>query len=192
MHSYLVEWSIRRCVDIKFTGKCIFLGGTRSGKSELAEAFLARDYASMCYIATAPRNWIADDPDFRDRVERHRKARGNKWSLLELDSAKDLYSALEEANLPTLVDSIGTWLASEIEFVPDIERLSNAISNCKSPLVFVSEEVGLSIHSVSSSSRQFIDRLGQVNQTISKAVDLAFLVIAGRVLELGPPGGGRP
>lgn len=178
-------------MDIKFTGKCIFLGGTRSGKSELAEAFLARDYSSMCYIATAPKKWIADDPDFRNRVERHRKARGNRWSLLELGSARDLYSALEEANLPTLVDSVGTWLASEIEFVPDLERLSNAIGICKSPLVFVSEEVGLSVHPGSTGSRQFIDQLGVVNQTISRAVDLAFLVVAGRVLELGPPGVGQ-
>lgn len=50
--------------------------------------------------------------------------------------------------------------------------------------VIVSEEVGLGVHPVSASGRQFRDLLGSVNQAVAKAADQVMLVVAGRVLPL--------
>ena len=165
----------------------MFLGGTRSGKSLLAEQTIATGHSQICYVATAPRAWALSDSDFAARVAGHQARRGANWRSVELDVPGDLYDLIEKADIPTLVDSIGGWVAHDIDFVPDYMRLERAIRRCSVPLSFVAEEAGLSTHPESKVARRYVDLLGQVNQTIANCVDRVFFVAAGRAIELSSP-----
>lgn len=171
-------------MDINYSGKVMFLGGTRSGKSRLAEQVLVGKYSSLSYLATAPRKWLVADENFRAKVQAHRSRRSANWELTELESPDQLYQVLASAVHPTLIDSVGTWIASIEGFVPDLDLLERAIRATRVPLVFVSEEVGLSVHPTDAVSREFVDALGLVNQRIASCVDQVFLVVAGRVMEM--------
>ncbi|MDA8081805.1 MAG: bifunctional adenosylcobinamide kinase/adenosylcobinamide-phosphate guanylyltransferase [Actinomycetota bacterium] len=171
-------------MDIKNSGKYIFLGGTRSGKSLLAENTIATGHSEICYVATAPRAWVMSDADFAARVAGHQARRGANWRTVELDVPGDLYDLIENAEIPTLVDSVGGWVAHDIDFIPDFLRLERAIRRCNVPLSFVAEEAGLSVHPQSAAVRRYVDLLGQANQTIANCVDRVFFVAAGRVIEL--------
>ena len=60
--------------------KLIFItGGARSGKSRYAQQLALEHSAHPVYVATA-RLW---DEDFRERVDRHRQDRDERWALLE-------------------------------------------------------------------------------------------------------------
>ena len=174
-------------MDIRNSGKYIFLGGTRSGKSLVAEQAIASGHSEICYLATAPRAWALSDPDFAARVAGHQERRGANWRSVELDAAGDIYDLIENADIPTLVDSVGGWLAHDVDFVPDFIRLEQAIRRCSVPLSFVAEEAGLSVHPESKAARRYVDLLGQANQAISSCVDRVFFVAAGRVAELFSP-----
>ncbi len=183
---YRSRRSIGRCVDIINSGKYLFLGGARSGKSYLAEQAIASRHPEICYVATAPRAWALADPDFADRIANHQKRRGANWQSVELDDPEELYDLIENAAVPMLVDSVGGWLASDIDFAPDLARLEAAILSCPTSLSFVAEEAGLSVHAESQVARRYVDLLGQTNQAISKTVDRVFFVAAGRATELYP------
>ncbi|NNN19717.1 MAG: adenosylcobinamide kinase/adenosylcobinamide phosphate guanyltransferase [Acidimicrobiaceae bacterium] len=174
-------------MDIRNSGKYIFLGGTRSGKSYLAEQAIATRHSQICYVATAPRAWISSDPDFAARVAEHQKRRGANWQTLELARPEDLYELIEKAQIPTLVDSVGGWIAHDDVFVPDFGRLEAAIRSCRAPLSFVAEEAGLAVHPKSQAARRYVDLLGQTNQAIAKCVDRVFFVAAGTATELFTP-----
>ncbi|MDE3077840.1 MAG: bifunctional adenosylcobinamide kinase/adenosylcobinamide-phosphate guanylyltransferase [Chloroflexota bacterium] len=171
-------------MDIINSGKYLFLGGARSGKSYLAEQAIASRHPEICYVATSPRAWALADPDFAGRIVNHQRRRGANWQTVELDDPEKLYDLIENAAVPTLVDSVGGWLASDIDFVPDLARLKAAILSCPTYLSFVAEEAGLSVHAESLVARTYVDLLGQTNQAISKAVDRVFFVAAGRATEL--------
>ncbi len=174
-------------MDINSSGKFIFLGGARSGKSQMAELAIAKGHPAICYLATAPRAWSEADPDFAARVRQHQERRGSNWHSVELAAPGDLYGFIERAELPTLVDSVGGWIAGDPNFLPDLERLQAAIRDCQVPLSFVAEEVGLSVHPVSDAGRRYVELLGRTNQAIAGCVDRAFLVVAGRLTELYSP-----
>lgn len=174
-------------MDISGSGKYIFLGGTRSGKSYLAEQAIATGKSRLCYLATAPTSWVEHDADFAIRVREHRLRRTERWQVIELVRPEDLYDLVLEAKLPTLIDSVGTWLASSRDFQPDLERLAFSIKSSMASLIFVAEETGLGIHAMNESSRRYIDTLGTVNRIISEVVDRTFFVAAGKAVELVKP-----
>ena len=65
--------------DIDLT---LFLGGTRSGKSALAEALVsAKARGPVWYLATA--RPLGNDPAMAERIRRHRSRRPAHWHTLE-------------------------------------------------------------------------------------------------------------
>ena len=63
--------------DIDLT---LFLGGTRSGKSALAEALVtAKARGPVWYLATA--RPLGDDPAMAERIRRHRSRRPAHWTI---------------------------------------------------------------------------------------------------------------
>ena len=87
-----------------------------------------------------------------------------------------------------LVDSLGTWLTGHRDLVPGTDALVRALVARDDDTVVVSEEVGLAPHAPSELGRRFADELGVVNQRVAAVADRALLVVAGRTLELAPPG----
>ncbi|MGK2958798.1 MAG: bifunctional adenosylcobinamide kinase/adenosylcobinamide-phosphate guanylyltransferase [Acidimicrobiales bacterium] len=160
----------------------LVLGGTRSGKSALAERLLAGMAAPFTYVATA--SFDADDEDMLERVERHRQRRPTEWASVE--SSTDLVQTLRSITGSVLVDALGTWVASTNTMAVDIKSLCLALRERSGDTVLVSDEVGMGVHPSTEIGRRFRDVLGEVNQAVAEIADHVFLVVAGRVLKLHP------
>jgi adenosylcobinamide kinase / adenosylcobinamide-phosphate guanylyltransferase len=174
----------------------LLLGGSRSGKSAVAERLLAPDSA-VTYVATG-RAPDGTDPDWTERVRRHRTRRPAGWTTRETD---DLAGALQQTIGPVLVDSVGTWLTGVLDACgawddrpgwrtvcgARIDALEEAWRTASGPVVAVSDEVGSGVVPATASGRLFRDLLGELNARLSLAADRVLLVVAGRVLELAHP-----
>jgi adenosylcobinamide kinase/adenosylcobinamide-phosphate guanylyltransferase len=161
----------------------LVLGGTRSGKSSVAESLALAELEPgrpVLYVATG----LATDADMRERIERHRARRGDRFETVE--AGPDLVGALRSGprDAPALVDALGTWVAATPDLAVDVDALVAALVDRTAPTVVVSDEVGLGVHPSSEAGRRFRDVLGEVNQAVSAASDRCLLVVAGRVLPL--------
>jgi len=161
----------------------LVIGGTRSGKSEVAERYAARlaDTVTVVIPQTAP---DPDDADFAARVAAHLSRRPATWATVEC--GERLPDALVAAHGVALVDSLGTWVANALDFEIDTQSLLAALQRRADPTVIVSEEVGLAVHAATPVGRAFTDRLGELNTAVAAIADLVLLVVAGRVLRLEP------
>ncbi len=156
----------------------LVLGGTRSGKSEIAEQIASELGPPVTFVATA----TITDPDMAARVEAHRARRPPEWSTIECGD--DVTAAVADIDGTVIVDSLGTWLAQSPEFEVDNEGLVTALVDRRDPSVVVSEEVGLAVHAPTEAGRRFTDALGGLNRAVARVADRVLLVVAGRVLAL--------
>ena len=166
----------------------LVLGGTRSGKSALAERLAAMAGMPVTYLATArPR---PDDADHVARIAAHRARRPQGWETIECADADALATTITatDPDRALLVDSLSTWVAGHGNLSSlDPTPLCAALRARTSPTVVVSEEVGMSIHAPTEIGRHFVDALGHVNHAVSLLADRAILVVAGRALDLPAP-----
>ena len=192
------------------TGKAdltLYLGGTRSGKSERAEAEALRAGGPVLYVATAE----AGDPSMLERIRRHRARRPAHWRTLECPCrlAESVGPALEQPSLaarpgspelrPTvLVDCVTLWMANILFRLPDQDNPASFEAAVRAELeallalaersdcrwLLVSGEVGLGGIAPDAVSRLYADGLGLANQLIAARAKDVFLVVAGRLLRL--------
>jgi adenosylcobinamide kinase/adenosylcobinamide-phosphate guanylyltransferase len=169
----------------------LVLGGVRSGKSRHAEALL-RAEGTVTYVATgAPAD--PADPEWAERVARHRARRPSAWTTLE---TLDVADAIRSAHTPLLVDCLGVWLTRRLDTIgwdrpdaadllaDDVADLVAAWAAACVDVVVVSNEVGSGVVPATSSGRLFRDELGRLNTALSARADRVHLVVAGRVLDL--------
>ncbi|NNN12814.1 MAG: adenosylcobinamide kinase/adenosylcobinamide phosphate guanyltransferase [Acidimicrobiaceae bacterium] len=162
---------------MRSVGSILVLGGTRSGKSSFAESLLAESEKPE-YLAT-----LRVDPadvDALNRVASHRDRRGDRFVTREIAAPADLLSYLRNTDQPFLLDSIGNFVASSLFDNVDLDsELVKELSNKGQTFVVVSEEVGLSLHPESKIGRDFVDRMGAINQRLAQALDDVYFVHAG-------------
>ena len=160
----------------------LVLGGSRSGKSAVAERLALTTPGPVLYLATG---WSdPGDDDMAARIARHRAARSDRFETIE--TGRDLVAALgRRPDEPALVDALGTWVAGHEDFDVPVDELIACLLGRSAPTVIVSDEVGLGVHPETAVGRRFRDALGTVNQRVAAVADAAHLVIAGRVLDLG-------
>lgn len=169
----------------------LVLGGTRSGKSGVAEGLAASFGDPVTYVATASVD--PDDADHVGRVDRHRARRPATWSTRECARPGDLLDHLRAASGPVLVDSLGTWVAGHPDLLVEPSPLVDALVRRSDPTVVVSEEVGMAVHAPSEAGRRFADAIGELNQAVAAVADRVLLVVAGRTLDLpAGPAPGQP
>jgi adenosyl cobinamide kinase/adenosyl cobinamide phosphate guanylyltransferase len=156
----------------------LVIGGTRSGKSEHAEALATAAGGPVTYVATA----VVGDADFAARVEAHRTRRPDGWVTVEAGS--DLPAALRSATGTALVDSLGAWVAAQLDATVDADALLDALLDRDGDTIVVTEEVGLSVHAPTAVGRAFVDALGTLNRQVAAVADHVVLVVAGRALAL--------
>jgi adenosyl cobinamide kinase/adenosyl cobinamide phosphate guanylyltransferase len=156
----------------------LVVGGTRSGKSEIAERVAVRLGHDVTYVATGS----ATDPDMAARIARHRARRPEHWATLE--GPADLAAAVQDVTGTVLVDSLGAWVAAATDFQVDTDALCRALRARNGDTVVVSEEVGMSVHPSTDAGRRFADALGCANCAVADVADDAWLVVAGRALRL--------
>jgi adenosyl cobinamide kinase/adenosyl cobinamide phosphate guanylyltransferase len=162
----------------------LVLGGTRSGKSEVAES-LAADAADaagatgrVTYVATGS----PSDADMAARIAAHRARRPAGWATVE--ATTDLPDVLAAVTGAAVVDSLGSWVAAYPDLRPDTAGLCRALVARAADTIVVSEEVGLGVHAPTEAGRRFADALGELNRAVAEIADDVLLVVAGRVLRL--------
>ncbi len=167
----------------------LFLGGTRSGKSVLAENSAASMAGSLglsvTYVATA-----AVDPGDSEHVARiaaHRERRPESWASVECLAHSQLPGILDEVRGIALVDSLGSWAGLHPNLVVDSSSLIASLVGRAEPTIVVSEEVGLAVHPPTELGRRYVDAVGTLNQQVAAIAQRVLFVVAGRSLQLGAP-----
>jgi adenosylcobinamide kinase / adenosylcobinamide-phosphate guanylyltransferase len=167
-------------------GLLFLTGGARSGKSSLALRLAAGQRAPVVFVATGEPN----DPEMAARIERHRGERTSSWRTIE--EPLELRGAIEQAGASDclVVDCLTLWTANALEqYGSDgVElRAAEAAAAARARVgltIVVTNEVGSGIVPVNDLARSYRDLLGKVNAIWAEAADDAYLVVAGRTLQL--------
>lgn len=185
----------------------LVLGGTRSGKSAVAERLAAASGGPVRYLATAPSGNGGDGA----RIATHRARRPAAWPTIELAGRPELATPIHEAGADTvLLDGLGAWLAGILHdaglladdgVAPDpaeaidgaaaiataqraVEDLADAATAREALTVVVGEEAGMAPIAGDRGTRRWVDLLGTAHQTLAARADRVLLVVAGRAVEL--------
>jgi adenosylcobinamide kinase/adenosylcobinamide-phosphate guanylyltransferase len=175
-------------------GRIIFItGGARSGKSRFAEEITRNFDAPLCYLATAQ----PLDDEMDHRIAKHQQRRGDAWHAIEepLQLAETLanYDGTYHA---ILIDCLTLWLSNmlmlheylgakaEERILEDVLHLEETLRGMQTPVIIVSNEVGMGIVPENRLGRIFRDLAGQANQILAAAADEAWLVASGIPLKL--------
>ena len=162
----------------------LITGGARSGKSRRAEMRARAFPGRPVYIATAE----AGDAEMAERIARHRARRGGEW--IEREVPLGLVEALIETDGagPRLVDCLTLWLSNLLHAGHDCAKattdLAGALSRQQSPVILVTNEVGLGIVPDNALARSFRDAAGHMNQAIAEVADDVEFVVAGLPMKL--------
>jgi adenosylcobinamide kinase / adenosylcobinamide-phosphate guanylyltransferase len=157
----------------------LITGGARSGKSKRAEGRVCAFSGRPIYIATAE----ALDDEMRERIERHRARRGTDW--IERETPLELVASLDltDGAGARLVDCLTLWLSNLMhagrDWSIEASKLAEALGRQQSPVVLVTNEVGLGIVPDNALARQFRDAAGNLNQIIARVADEVEFVVAG-------------
>ncbi len=154
----------------------LVLGGARSGKS--ARALALATVKPLVFLATAE----ALDIEMAQRIALHKAERGGDWDLIE--APLDIALPISHAQEGTLVvDCLTLWLSNlmhhERQIDAETESLISAIHASTARVIFVSNEVGLSIAPENALARRFRDAQGRLNQRLAAAVDHVEFIAAG-------------
>jgi adenosylcobinamide kinase/adenosylcobinamide-phosphate guanylyltransferase len=162
----------------------LITGGARSGKSVRAESRARGFPGQPVYVATAE----ALDAEMRERIARHRARRGIEW--IERETPLALVEALDatDGGGARLVDCLTLWLSNlmhaERDWSQEAQLLADALARQRSPVVLVSNEVGLGIVPDNALARAFRDAAGLLNQMIARVADEVEFVVAGLPMRL--------
>ena len=177
----------------------LFVGGTRSGKSGMAQRWAEAQAPERLYLATGR----ADDDEMAARIARHKAERGSGWLCREepLDPAAALaatVAAVQAGNATgagaagvVLFDCASLWVANlmaadmtEKDILERVDALAAVIADYPLPLALVSVEAGLGMVAMSSLGRRFQDTLGLANQALARVCDTVLFVSCGLPLVL--------
>jgi len=172
----------------------LVLGGTRSGKSRLAESLAAAQGGPVAYLATALTD--PSDPEMTARIARHRERRPSHWTTHEIPrELEQVLPELASSNGSVLVDCVTLWItnlilglgggpalddAAVLEAVDRVSRMSS--SDCR--IIWVSNEVGSGIIPENPLARRFADLQGLVNQRLATVCDAVYFCVAGLSVQL--------
>ena len=169
--------------------KILFItGGARSGKSRLAESLAEGFGTPLCYIATGQ----ALDTEMEERISAHRTRRGGNWHTVEepLRLAETIRN-VDGSFQAILVDCITLWLTNLLlthedndKVMAKVGALVEVMPKGKTPLILVSNEVGMGIVPENALARKFRDLAGKANQMLASAADEAYVTFSGIPIRL--------
>lgn len=162
-------------------------GPARSGKSEWAESWAKQTEKSVVYVATSAVS--ADDVEWQQRIELHRARRPDGWRCQEVP--KELANAIQaaDANDCLLIDSLGTWLANQLEqderaWQRCVDELVVTLNPPPCDVILVAEETGWGVVPAYPLGRKFRDRLGYLVRRIGAIATQVYLITGGYALDL--------
>ncbi len=180
----------------------LILGGARSGKSRRAEqraaAWLAADAAHRAtLVATA----LPADAEMAARIQRHQADRAARLPALAcVEAPQALGATLHRLAHPQhllLVDCLTLWVSQcllpppgrvpPLDWPQEQAELLAALDDSASPLVLVSNEIGLGVMPMSREARHAVDTLGALHQAVAARCERVTLMVAGCALAAKGP-----
>ncbi len=158
--------------------KTLFIGGVKSGKSRLAEAYILEQAGTdkPYYLATTE---FFDD-EIKARVAIHQQRR--KESFITLEEPVKLFDVLEKCRHPVLIECVTMWLNNLLYHqIPDADILLELEAVMKLPcdMVLVHNEVGLGVIADTPLARRFVDLSGKAAQLMGQYCNEVFFCSAG-------------
>jgi len=164
----------------------LILGGARSGKSKRAESYARNSGKRVIYIATAPR--IEDDDEWMQRLAQHRNSRPAHWQTVE--EQLNLASVLQKSTADELllIDCATLWLSNlmwaEKDVASEVAQFCAILSQTKSDVILVSNELGMGLVPETALGRAFRDAQGRMNQQLAGIADCVEFIAAGLPITL--------
>ncbi len=172
----------------------LILGGQKSGKSRraemLAQAWLATPDHDAVLIATAQ----PFDDEMAERIARHQRDRAARVpGLVTVEEPLALAEALarlDASHRLLMVDCLTLWLTNQLmpahgpalavdDWPARQQQLCEQLTIARSPIVVVSNEIGLGVIPAAPQVRRFVDVLGQVNQAVAAVCARVTFMAAG-------------
>ena len=166
----------------------LITGGARSGKSRLAEELAIKHGDPLLYIATAGQG----DREMAERIARHQERRGSSWQTIEeqYDLAGTL-SGHDSWFKAILVDCVTLWLTNLLlkyedkkVVLEEVRRTASVFPALQTPLILVSNEVGMGIIPDNPLGRAFCDLSGEANEILAASADEVYVTFSGLPLKL--------
>ena len=172
----------------------LILGGARSGKSRLAETRAADWLAaapgrSAVLVATA----MAGDDEMAARIQRQQDRAARVPTLATVEAPIALADALRAHTAPDrllLVDCLTLWITQCLmppgstgldhdAWQREQQALLDVLDDLSSPVVLVSNEIGLGVLPLSREARACVDALGRLHQQVAARCARVTLMVAG-------------
>jgi adenosylcobinamide kinase/adenosylcobinamide-phosphate guanylyltransferase len=158
------------------------IGGIKSGKTKFALKKAEKlNNGKLYYIATAR----AVDEEMKERIEKHKRERGEKWITIEEPIEVDrVLKAIPKGSV-IIIDCLTTWLTNLLIENYDVEEKTNKLidillkTKTDLDLFLVSNEVGLSIIPDNPLGRKFIDLSGNLHQKVAQIADEVYFILCG-------------
>lgn len=181
----------------------VLTGGSRSGKSNVAVGLATECAGDVSFVGFAH---TQDDHEMKRRVAMHRATRPADWHTVEARDSVEWTLRVGDGVL--LIDCLGTLLGlvmAEVyaetgtgtlndstdvpaDFEAEVERrfaaLIGWILRRWEHTIVVTNEVGEGVVPAHASGRVFRDVLGRANRSLVDRADAAYLVVAGRCIDL--------
>jgi adenosylcobinamide kinase/adenosylcobinamide-phosphate guanylyltransferase len=166
----------------------LITGGARSGKSRLAEDLALKHGDPLLYIATTG----PGDREMAERIARHQKRRGDSWQTIEEQyDLATVISGHDSWFKAILVDCVTLWLTNLLLKYEDknlvleeVGRTASIFPSLKTPLLLVSNEVGMGIIPDNPLARKFCDLSGEANEILAAASDEVYVTFSGLPLKI--------
>lgn len=166
--------------------KTLIIGGTRSGKSRLAEQLAAHCALPVVYVATAE----PKDQEMRQRIDAHRARRPRHWQLIEEPIALGSVMSQQPDHGCVVVECLTLWLTNLLlldeqdAFARERWSLFRALSDFRGELILVGNEVNMGVTPADALSRRFCDEAGRLHQELGQRCERVLLTAAGLPLAL--------
>lgn len=183
----------------------LILGGARSGKSRTAESRAAAWLAasrdrSATLVATALTGEVTGDDEMARRIARHRVDRARRIPELQTQEAPAALGrtlrGLADRRRLIVVDCLTLWLTqclmppedrsgsgtsvpAPLGWAQEQHELIEALRDSSSPIILVSNEIGLGVMPLSRETRAFVDALGLLHQSVAERCARVTLMVAG-------------
>ncbi len=168
-------------------GVTLFIGGARSGKSDLVVRLGQAWEGDVVFVATA----TAGDDDMAERIHRHQLDRPDHWRLVEDPHAGPATLAAVADHALVIIDCLTLLVANlffaevaDDDVVEHVGALMAAAVDRNGPTLVVTNEVGMGLHPETDLGRRYRDLLGRVNRRAADLAEKSLFVVAGRALEL--------
>lgn len=164
----------------------LILGGVKSGKSRYALERARTIGKRRLLLATSE----AGDDEMKERIEEHRKFRGDDFFTLE--EPIELEKAIGNRTQPwdvVVVDCLTLWLnnlflqgMNDDEIHKRFKGIIKEATSVNHTIMFVSNEVGMGIVPDNHLARRFRDLSGYLHRLIAEHADEVVFMIAGKPL----------